>query len=489
MKKPNALFVLSIEEELLTAVEGCLDPSVLARVVRRLFRKMMELAPSLPGAGGFFNGYGRVYCDVGGHVELSALESDCPYRLALLVARQHELAARAAAAARPAEGTVVLANCNHNGVVDRRDATWGTHENHLVEKAPQKLAPLVVPFLATRIFAGAGAIRYPTGDFVASARAEFMDLTFGGGTTHTRAIFSTAREEHLMGPRPQGFRLHLIVGDGHRSQFNLALQAGATALALKAATHDRELEGRLERRLGTRLGGCSLDLLRELNLLARPGDPPRVRSLATDVQETYLDAARRTAARLEETPSWVPRILEDWQATLDAYRRGDREWLATRLDAFAKYEFFSAVLADAGASWGDLPGRGALFDELALQEQSYHELSDPRSVFARLEEAQLVRHAVGERIGPGEEAEPFVPEVATRAKARARFIAANAREVDFLVDWDRVVDLKGGRQRLLTDPFATEYGPWEGYRFPAIPGMPLPQDLDDDPSGDEESPF
>lgn len=489
MRRPSAQFVLSIEEELLTAVEGCGDPMELAHAVGRLFAAMRELAPSLSGGGGFFNGYGRVYCDVGGHVELSAPESDCPYRLALLVERQHELAARAVEALLPSHGSVVLANCNHNGVVDRQDATWGTHENYMVERPPSKLSPLVVPFLATRVFAGAGAIRHPTGDFLASSRAEFMDLTVGGGTTHSRAIFSTAREEHLMGGRPARYRLHLIVGDGHRSHFNLALQVGATALALKAAIHDRELPESLQRRLGTPLGGCSLALLQTLNLLALPGERPLVRPLATDIQEIYLDAARRTAARLDAAPAWVPRILEDWQATLDAYRRDDRAWLAARLDAFAKYELFSAVLADAGASWESLSTRKDLFDELALLDQSYHEFPDPASVFARLEKANLLRHRVGPRVGPGEEAEPFVPEVGTRARARARFIAANAREADLFCDWDRVVDVKHNRHRKLTNPFATEYGPWERHRASFFPGAFRAPDPEDELDLEEEIPL
>ena len=41
--------------------------------------------------------------------------------------------------------------------------------------------------------------------------------------------------------------------------------------------------------------------------------------------------------------AWMPGTLEAWQATLDAYERGDREWLATRMDAFAKYEILVLV--------------------------------------------------------------------------------------------------------------------------------------------------
>ena len=48
------------------------------------------------------------------------------------------------------------------------------------------------------------------------------------------------------------------------------------------------------------------------------------------------------------------RTLGDWAATLDAYERNDRAWLAERLDAFTKWELFSAALAESGRSWKDL---------------------------------------------------------------------------------------------------------------------------------------
>lgn|GEM_PF-3615495 len=44
-----------------------------------------------------------------------------------------------------------------------------------------------------------------------------------------------------MGPKPNCFRYHQILGDGHRNHFNLALQFWATALALKAAIYDKKL--------------------------------------------------------------------------------------------------------------------------------------------------------------------------------------------------------------------------------------------------------
>ncbi len=141
-----------------------------------------------------------------------------------------------------------------------------------------------------------------------------------------------------MGPRPKGRRLHLILGDGHRSQFNLALQFGATALALKAIQSDPKLGAQLGDVTLRRRGESWVGTLQRLNKLASPGEPPRVDPAVVEVQRIYLDAARRTVDAMSDPQDWMPRILEDWQLTLDAYERSDRRWLAPRLDAYTKYE-------------------------------------------------------------------------------------------------------------------------------------------------------
>jgi hypothetical protein len=102
-----------------------------------------------------------------------------------------------------------------------------------------------------------------------------------------------------------------------------------------------------------------------------------------------------------------------------------------------------------------------LFDELVLVDQSYHEFASPHSVFARLEEAGGLAHRVGEAIEPGSEELPFVPEVATRAHARARFLREHGGRRELEMDWSRVVDRRTGQQRTLFDPFASDYADWQ----------------------------
>ena len=64
---------------------------------------------------------------------------------------------------------------------------------------------------------------------------------------------------------------------------------------------------------------------------------------------------------------------------------------------------------------------------------------------------------MGDPIRPGGGAEPYVPEVGTRARARARFIREHADRTDLIMNWDRVLQMRNKRVRTLYDPFAEAY--------------------------------
>jgi hypothetical protein len=400
-------------------------------------------------------------------------ECHSPYVLALITERQH----RVVSAARDQlarNGThLLLANNNPSGLLHRGCPVWGAHENYLVEKRPTEFTPRVLPFLVTRLYAGAGGVEYPTGAYLASVRATCMEEVAGGSTTQCRAIHSTCRDEHHQGASPTRFRYHGILGDGHRSQFNLALQFGVTALALKAIVFDEQLPHDLLR-LGAFHHDDWLGALQRFNVLQAPGGELCIDRLVVDVQRVYLDAAHRTVERLEAVPSWVPDLLRDWDATLQAFAALDRPWLAARLDAFAKYELYSGVLAERGLAWRDLPGQPSRFAELALLDHSYHNFCDPDSVFNLLERDGLLEHRVGPRIAPGEEVDPFVPECATRARARARFIKAHTGQDHFMLDWSQVWDRREQRVARLEDPFAADFTPWSPLPGQSRNPSPLP---------------
>ena len=151
-----------------------------------------------------------------------------------------------------------------------------------------------------------------------------------------------------MGPHPALRRLHLICGDPHRSQFNLALVLGATALALKAVQFDPRVLQRLQA-LPLRAPGESwVSVLTRLNRLGGPGEPPRVDPAVVLVQRVYLEAARSYADSLSERPAWIAAILAAWGRTLTAFEESDLDWLGGRLDAFIKRDYFDALLEAEG---------------------------------------------------------------------------------------------------------------------------------------------
>jgi hypothetical protein len=455
--------LVSVEQELLTVVEGAADDEARDRALSRLLKALRELAPSVPSHRGCFNGYGRVYVDTGQHLEIALAECDSPYLAPLVLERQQALLAGALRQLEASGESIVLANNNHGGLLGATPQVWGAHENFLVTAPPLSFTRQILPFLVSRFYAGAGAVQFPSARFLAGVRPEFMEQDIGGNTTGHRAIHSTCREEHHVGSLEGLYRYHPIIGDGHRSQFNLALQLGATALALQAICGDADFDRHLSRLPPLATDGSWLRALRAFNVLAEPGAAPRVHPAALGIQNVYLEASRSFAARQEASPEWAPRLLDEWQATLDAAARGDDEWLSRRLDAFIKHKLFSRLLEARGVSWTQLPRRLDVFYELALSDQDYHEFAREDSVFHRLEAAKLLSHRVGESVAPGGEAEAFVPETSTRARARARFIKehAGAAGETLCMDWAMVYDLRKCRVRKLYDPFAAEYGPWE----------------------------
>jgi hypothetical protein len=458
MPSLNDRFLMSTELECLTALPG--QPAGVDRAIERFLQVHARLAPHLPGGVGFFNPYGRVYKDVGegAHLEFSAMECDSPYLLAQVVETQQQLAAQAVGQLHDEKLPLLLANNNHDGLLQSGCAVWGAHENYLVEEHPRTFGERILPFLVTRIYGGAGGVHYPSGRFLACVRTLAMQYATGGGTTSQRAIHSTARDENLVGPHPHAFRYHLILGDGHRCQFNLAVQFGATALAVKAALFDPELPARLKEIRAFHQPDW-VALLNEVNVLAEPGGALSIHPLVLETQRLYLEAARRYLDRLGEGPVEPRMWLADWQATLDAFERMDRRWLSSRLDAFAKYECYSAVLHEAGSSWQDLPARRDLFHELALLDHSYHEFCSPQSLFRKLEDAGLLDHRVKPPLPAGTEPDPFIPDTRTRARARARFLRDHNAAPDLRMDWSCVNNQRTGESRHILDPFAEDYTP------------------------------
>ena len=69
----------------------------------------------------------------------------------------------------------------------------------------------------------------------------------------------------------------------------------------------------------------------------------------------------------------------------------------------------------------------------------------------------MLDHRVARCLSSGQEPEPFVAAVNTRARARARFIREHSDGERAYMNWDRAIMRSTGRPVFLTDPFAEAY--------------------------------
>lgn len=406
---------------------------------------IQQVLPQLPGPHGSFTSYGRIYRD-GAHLELATAECASPFTL---VACWERLAQSVAVPG--------LANCNHSGLLCNQSPAWGAHGNYLSSVPPETLADRLLPFFATQqIVAGAGGVHWPSGQVLAGVRAHLLDQEQGGGTTSQRALFSTARREHLTAdPARFGYRLHTIHCDGVRSHWSLLLQLGATALVLHALIAQPAalltLPGNAQP-LGRR--SFWMQSLAVLNRLSREGDRLLPHPLACQIQRLYLQAADQFVKQTPGLPAWPRQLLAIWDSTLSALERGDQEWLAQRLDPWIKFRLFGDFLAAHHADWDDLSRDERLASGLALLNQNYHEFTNPDSAFAQLEAAGELKHRVTPPCRLGDEPEPYVPDLGTRAVTRARFIKRHSGEPHWQVDWHEITNTRTGHIIRLDDPLA-----------------------------------
>lgn len=450
-KRRTPKFLMSTETECLTVVDG---DAVMTDVVAEFLGELSQLAPTLPGVQGLFNGYGRVYLD-GHHLEFAAAECDSPLSLIHILNRQQSLARVALQRLQKRGIRLFLSSINYGGRLNADAPTWGAHGNFWVQEPPERLADRMIPFLVTRLFAGVGGVLFPSGDYVAGVRLTFLTQDRGGGTMQNRAIHSTARNEHL-NPSPEryGYRYHTVLDDATCSPFGTLLRFGTTALVLAAVQDDPEIVEKLPG-LRSHLGGRSfwLRACRELNLLAKPGEPLIANAVALRVQRHYLDAVRSQADRWDDPPKWVFRVIIAWEETLVALEKNDHDWLSSRLDAWLKYDLYTALLAQHGANWRDVSQQCKLFDHLLLMDQNYHAINEEVSLFGLL----ASRGIIGQQVEPCDtELEPFVPELGTRGTDRARFIKKWQSSAVFIADWDTISNRNGTIKQLLSDPFGSE---------------------------------
>ncbi len=374
-----------------TTAESSDDPALLP-VMRR--RRTIALDREDPAAANVLLTNGaRLYVDHA-HPEYSSPEVTNP-RDAVLWDRAGEevmLAAVRALAASPHTPDVRLSKNN----VDGKGASYGTHENYLVDRALPfgTLAELLTPFLVTRqVFAGSGRVGLgPTGaeaGYQMSQRADYIEAEVGLETTLRRPIINTRDEPHA---DPDRFRrLHVIIGDANCFEVATYLKLGTTSLVLavlEAVTRgDAAIPPAWESLTLAEPVEAVQQVSRDLTL-TKPLHLADGRSLtAIEIQHAYLAGVRQVLADLLENDDAESAVATAWAEILEMLVT-DRAAAARRVEWLAKLGVLEGLRERHGLTWDH-----AKVQAVDLQ---WSDVRPERGLYARLRAAGAVDTIVTE---------------------------------------------------------------------------------------------
>ena len=183
---------------------------------------------------------GRVYVDHA-HPEYSSPETMDPFDAVRYDHAGDLIMAAAARRASAHTGTVIELHRNN---VDGKGASWGTHENYMMDRAVpfDRVTALMTAHLVSRqIYAGSGRVglgeHSEQAGFQLSQRADYIHMRVGLQTTFDRPIINTRDESHSTA---RYRRLHVIVGDANRMDVPQLLKLGTTSMLLWLLEHVQE---------------------------------------------------------------------------------------------------------------------------------------------------------------------------------------------------------------------------------------------------------
>jgi proteasome accessory factor A len=343
------------------------------------------------------------------------------------------LASVRALASTPAMPDAVLYKNN----VDGKGATYGTHENFLVDRAVPfvDLAARLMPFLVTRqVFTGAGRVglgqRGEEAGFQLSQRADYIEAEVGLETTLRRPIVNTRDEPHADPDRWR--RLHVIIGDANLLEVPTYLKLGTTSVVLWlieriASGEAGDLAPALDRLALADPVRAVHAVSHDLTLTERLPLADGRRLTAIEVQREYLAAVRtalgRGAAGVDEQTADV---LARWGSLLERLA-ADPASCAREVEWLAKLRLLEGLRRRDHLEW-DHP-------RLAAVDLQWSDVRPERGLYHRLVAANAVERLVADADVTAAVTSP--PED-TRAYFRGRTIARFGAHVS-AASWDSVV--------------------------------------------------
>jgi len=322
--------------------------------------------------------------------------------------------------------------------VDGKGATYGTHENYLVDRAVPfaDLAARIMPFLVTRqVFTGAGRVgigqRGDTPGFQLSQRADYVEAEIGLETTLRRPIVNTRDEPHA--DPEQWRRLHVIVGDANMLEVATYLKLGTTSLVLwliERAVADGGAGGALATidRLALRDPVAAVHAVsHDLTLSERLELVDGRQLTALEIQGEYLAAVR---VALEHTGGVRDDVTQDvvdrWSSVLQRLAT-DPATCAREVEWLAKLRLLEGMRRREHLEW-DHP-------RLATVDLQWSDVRPERGLYQRLAAAGAVELLVTQE---AVEAAVRHPPTDTRAYFRGEAIARYGTQVS-AASWDSVI--------------------------------------------------
>ncbi|WP_028047809.1 depupylase/deamidase Dop [Cellulomonas sp. URHE0023] len=327
--------------------------------------------------------------------------------------------------------------------VDGKGATYGMHENYLVDRAVpfNDLAARLIPFFVTRqVFTGAGRVgvgqRGEAAGFQLSQRADYMEAEIGLETTLRRPIINTRDEPHADPDRWR--RLHVIIGDATMLEVSTYLRLGTTSLVLwliERAVAEGGAGGALATvdRLTLRDPVQAVHLIsHDLTLTARVELVDGRHLTALEIQREYLMAVRTALAHTgDDLDEQSEDVLQRWASLLDRLAT-DPASCAREVEWLAKLRLLEGMRHRDHLAW-DHP-------RLAAMDLQWSDVRPERGLYHRLVNAGAVELLVT----PEQVSEAVLhPPRDTRAYFRGEAVARYGAEIS-AASWDSVVfDVQG----------------------------------------------
>lgn len=467
------MIVMGLENEYAVAApREAMSPADISATLLRAARRRITHVPDR--SAGIFTGSGaRFYVDCGSHPEWCTPECLDP---AEVVAHVRAGERRLALLLAEIPGAILLrANVDYAA-----QTTWGSHESYLHRIPLERLAPILLPHLASRAaYTGAGGLDpFDRGiRFVLSPRALFTAEI--GARVRPLPILDGRTESLAAAPFR---RLHCLLGEALCGDRALWLRVGTTAL-LVALADAGLIDCPDVPMLGVTPPQAAVRFARDPSLRAAVPLSSGGSATAIDVQRRYRDLAADRCP--EEFLPWARAVIDEWTAALAILEARDGR-AAARFEWGAKRAIFESMIVEAGFDPADLarfsvpPSAEAppasrdvrrlleLRRDLALADARFGQIPDG----AYIAIAPLLDHAIP-AVSPADVRRAMThPPRGARAEARGEAIRGlpPARRERCMADWTVIFDERDGRALAMHDPLerAPAWAAWS----PASTSMP-----------------